>query len=94
MPDEADKPSPIETIPSVRGGFSAIASANAPFVYFRKRSFLWVSQRDRPRLLSKLIGSLEQTPTVGLSMTELSSHTFAAISPQFEAFAPRLTGYC
>ena len=39
MPDESDKPRPIETIPSVRGGFSAIASANGPFVYFENAPF-------------------------------------------------------
>jgi len=36
MPDEADKVAPavIEQIPSFVGGLSAIASANAPFIYF------------------------------------------------------------
>jgi hypothetical protein len=36
MSDEADKPAPavIEQIPSFVGGLSAIASANAPFIYF------------------------------------------------------------
>jgi len=39
MSDEADKPSVIETIPSVRGSISAIGSANAPFIYFENVPF-------------------------------------------------------
>jgi hypothetical protein len=39
MPDEPDKPSAVEAIPSVRGGISAIASANAPFIYFEHVPF-------------------------------------------------------
>ncbi len=39
MADETDKPVPIETIPSVRGGLSALGSANAPFVYFESVPF-------------------------------------------------------
>ena len=39
MADESDKPHPIEAIPSVQGGISAIASANAPFVYFDNAPF-------------------------------------------------------
>jgi hypothetical protein len=39
MPDETDKPSAIETIPSVRGGISAIGSANAPLIYFENVPF-------------------------------------------------------
>ena len=38
MADEA-KPMPVEIIPSVVGGISAIASANAPFVYFENAPF-------------------------------------------------------
>ena len=34
MPDEHTKPIPVENFPSFAGGISAIASANAPFVYF------------------------------------------------------------
>ncbi len=39
MADESDKPRPVEAIPSVQGGISAIASANAPFVYFDNAPF-------------------------------------------------------
>ncbi len=39
MPDEPDKPSVIETIPSVQGSISAIGSANAPFIYFENVPF-------------------------------------------------------
>jgi hypothetical protein len=39
MADEADKPSAIEIIPSVRGGISAIGSAHAPFIYFENVPF-------------------------------------------------------
>jgi len=34
MADNADPKTPIETIPSVQGGYSAVASAHAPFFYF------------------------------------------------------------
>ena len=39
MADEPDKPSATEAIPSVRGGISATASANAPFIYFEHVPF-------------------------------------------------------
>jgi hypothetical protein len=39
MADEPGKPNPIETIPSVQGGISAIGSANAPFIYFENVPF-------------------------------------------------------
>jgi hypothetical protein len=38
MPDEPAKPV-VENIPSVAEGISAIASANAPFVYFENAPF-------------------------------------------------------
>jgi hypothetical protein len=34
MADNTDPKSPVEVIPSTRGGISAIASAHAPFIYF------------------------------------------------------------
>jgi len=34
MPDETNPKPPVETIPSVQGGISAIGSAQAPFLYF------------------------------------------------------------
>ena len=34
MVDDPSVPSPVEIIPSVSGGVSAIASAHAPFLYF------------------------------------------------------------
>lgn len=34
--DNATAPAPVETIPSVQHGITAMASANAPFVYFEE----------------------------------------------------------
>jgi hypothetical protein len=34
LPDDAGSKTPVEIIPSVQGGISAIASAHAPFLYF------------------------------------------------------------
>jgi hypothetical protein len=34
MSEKASVPTPVEAIPSVNGGVSAIASAHAPFLYF------------------------------------------------------------
>jgi hypothetical protein len=37
--DDPEQPVAVEVIPSVRGGYSAIASGNAPFVYFENAPF-------------------------------------------------------
>jgi hypothetical protein len=42
MADEPAAPQPVETIPSVRGGLSALASANAPFIFFDNATFFGV----------------------------------------------------
>jgi len=39
MSEKADTPASVETIPSVAGCISAIASANAPFIYFEGAPF-------------------------------------------------------
>ena len=39
MSDEANAPQAVEAIPSIRGGHSAVASANAPFLYFDNAPF-------------------------------------------------------
>jgi hypothetical protein len=42
MSDTASPPHTVEVIPSVQGGLSAIASANAPFIYFDNAPFYGV----------------------------------------------------
>jgi hypothetical protein len=39
MADESPTPKVVEAIPSIRGGLSAIGSANAPFIYFENVPF-------------------------------------------------------
>ncbi|WP_020176081.1 hypothetical protein [Methyloferula stellata] len=39
MADEPNTPKIVESIPSIQGGISAIASGNAPFVYFDAAPF-------------------------------------------------------
>ncbi|MGB7097527.1 MAG: hypothetical protein WBD95_02000 [Xanthobacteraceae bacterium] len=39
MSDKPAVPPPVESIPSVAGGISAIASAQAPFLYFENAPF-------------------------------------------------------
>ena len=39
MIEKSDSRQPIETIPSANGGISALASANAPFIYFENAPF-------------------------------------------------------
>jgi hypothetical protein len=42
MSDESSKPFVVETVPSVRNGISALASANASFTYFDASSYYGV----------------------------------------------------
>jgi hypothetical protein len=39
MADKPETPPIVESIPSVSGGISAVASANAPFIYFESAPF-------------------------------------------------------
>jgi hypothetical protein len=53
--DDPEQPVAVEVIPSVRGGYSAIASGNAPFVYFENAGNLLALRSLRDALDAVLL---------------------------------------